>query len=450
MLRKLHLQMTIFCTLITGAILLALSLLCLFAARNSVQENNYASFSKELAVLLANLQSQPYLSHQWLGQMQEEHHLKIYLYNNGEPLFYETFHDEEESSVLPRQVLDDARLRLELDIFQNTGGQRILHEEFPFQEYYASVGYLELKGGRLGFVILYPLAGQLRELRLLGLAILAADLTALLLLSLFAWFFTGRLLVPIAKAREKQNHFIAAASHELRTPLGVMLSGLESMEKCETAADRRHFAAIIRQEGHRMKRLMGDMLLLASSDSQRLSLHLTTIQPDELLLECYERYEALAEGHRIRLSFSLPQDPLPDCVWDRECILQILSILLDNALSYTPAGGRVHLSLSRQKDGKILFGVTDSGPGIPASERTLIFERFYRADPSRADKSHFGLGLATAKELVDAHRGRIWVLEGIQPDLSGAAFWVELSQHVPSVHEPVKHIGPHRRKNVGQ
>ena len=77
MLRKLHLQMTIFCTLITGAILLALSLLCLFAARNSVQENNYASFSKELAVLLANLQSQPYLSHQWLGQMQEEHHLKI-------------------------------------------------------------------------------------------------------------------------------------------------------------------------------------------------------------------------------------------------------------------------------------------------------------------------------------------------------------------------------------
>lgn len=427
MIRKLHLQMTLFCTLITGAILLGLSLLCLLAAEKSVRNNCYASFSKELSVLLTSLQSQPYLSHQWLGQMQEEHHLKLYFYNNGESLFYEALHeDKKESGDLPRQVLDTARSDLGLDIFQNNSGQRILHEEFPFQDYYASVGFLELSGGRLSFVILYPLSGQHTTLRVLGLFILLTGFTALVLLGLFAWFFTGRLLRPITKARERQTQFIASASHELRTPLGVILSGLESMEKSESVSDRRHFAAMIRREGRRMKGLIDSMLLLASSDSHSLCLHLTVVQPDELLLECYERYEGLASDQSIRLSFSLPQDPLPDCCWDRDCIQQILSILMDNALAYTPAGGRIHLSLSFRERGRLLFGVTDSGPGIPVPERERIFERFYRSDQSRADKSHFGLGLATAKELVNAHQGRIWVSEGIQPGLNGAAFWVEL------------------------
>lgn len=426
MLRRLRLQMTLFSTLITGAILLSLSLLCLLAARSGVRENSYASFSKDLSVLLTSLQSQPYLSHQWLGQMQEEHHIKIYLYNNGEPLYYETLHGDFSDRDLPRQVLDAAGKRLGFDIFQNTGGQRTLHEEFPFGDYYASAGYLELSGGRLGFVILYPLDGQHHTLRLLTLSILIADLAALFLLGLFAWFFTGRLLRPIQEARQKQAGFIASASHELRTPLGVMLSGLESMEKSDSAADRERFAAIIRREGHRMKRLMGDMLLLASSDSHSLTIHRKLLQPDELLLRCYERYEGLARDSQIRLSFSLPQDPLPDCFWDDECILQVLSILLDNALAYTPAGGRVHLSLSCQPKG-LLLGVTDSGPGIPVSDRELVFDRFYRSDQSRTNKSHFGLGLATAKELVRAHQGRIWVSEGIRPDLSGAAFWVELA-----------------------
>lgn len=426
MLRKLHLQMTAFCTLCTGGILLALSLLCLLAAGRSVRENSYASFSKELSVLLANLQGQAWLSHQWLGQVQEEHHLTIYLYNNGEPLYYEILHSDTENDTLPRQVIELARDSRGLDIFQDTSGQRILHEEFPFRDCYASVGYLELTSGRLGFVVLYPLDAQLHQLRLLGLSFLLADLAALAALGLFAWFFTGRLLRPIAKSREQQAHFIASASHELRSPLNVMLSGLESMEKSDALLDRQHFASIIRQEGHRMKRLISDMLLLASSDSHSLALHRADLQPDELLLQCFESYEGLAARQGIRLLLSIPDEPAPDCLWDVECIRQVLSILLDNALSYTPTNGRICLSLACPGRNRVLLGVTDSGPGIPRKERERIFERFYRSDQARADRSHFGLGLATAKELVEAHQGRIWVTESTQPGLQGAAFWVEL------------------------
>ncbi len=426
MLRKLHLQMTAFCTLFTGGILLALSLLCLLAASHSVRETSYASFSKELSLLLTNLQGQSWLSHQWLGQMQEEHHLNIYLYNNGEPLYYELLHPHGEDISLSRQALEYARECLGLDIFQESKGQRILHEEFPLQDCYASVGYLELNGGRLGFVVLYPLETQLRQLSLLRLSILAADLIALALLGLFAWFFTGHLLRPIAISREKQAHFIASASHELRSPLNVMLSGLESMEKSDTASDRHHFASIILQEGQRMKGLISDMLLLASSDSHSLAIHRTALQPDELLLSCFESYEGLAARQNIRLLLALPQEPLPDCLWDGDCIRQVLSILLDNALSYTPEGGRVRISLAPSGRGRLLLGVADTGPGIPPKEREQIFARFYRSDQARVDKSHFGLGLATARELVAAHQGRIWAAEDPTGEYSGAVFYVEL------------------------
>lgn len=426
MLRKLHLQMAAFCTLFTGGILLALSLLCLLAASRSVRENCYASFSKELSILLANLQAQTWLSHQWLGQMQEEHHLKIYLYNNGEPLYYEALHPDDADSTLPRQALELARDSWGLDIFQDASGQRILHEEFPLQSCYASVGYLELNSGRLGFVILYPLDTQLHQLRLLRVSILLADFIALVLLGLFAWFFTGHLLRPIAMAREKQAQFIASASHELRSPLNVMLSGLESMEKSDAACERHHFASIIFKEGHRMKRLIHSMLLLASSDSHSLAIHRAALQPDELLLGCFESYEGLAARQNIRLLLTLPQEPVPDCLWDGECIRQVLSILLDNALSYTPAGGRICLSLACPGKHRVLFRVIDSGPGIPPREWEQVFERFYRSDQAHADKSHFGLGLATAKELVEAHQGRIWVSDDPKGRYPGAAFSVEL------------------------
>lgn len=412
---KLHRHLAAFCTLITGIILAALSLACFFFAQNSIRQNNYASFLKELNTLMANLQRENIISHQWLNQVQSTHHLSLFLYDNGSPLFYQQLQlDKNIYSVsgLPDRVIETAKNRYQLDILKSPASLSPRHEEFSFsamgQEYYASAGVLPKGSGRLGFVILYPLTEQKQQLSLLGAVILCADGAALALLFFFAWLFTGRLLTPLEESRKRQSQFIASASHELRSPLAVMLSGLESMEKADTPSESHHFAEMIRSEGQRMRHLISDMLLLASSDSKELRLHPAPLQPDELLFQIYEAYRALAVKKGISLGLLLPEEPLPDCFWDGERIRQLFTILLDNALSYTPARRGVLLFLQAQGPW-LLFGVADQGPGIPEKERELIFQRFYRAQSSRTDKEHFGLGLCVAKEIVLAHGGQIRV-----------------------------------------
>lgn len=93
MFQKLHRQLTFFCTVITGAILLALSVVCLLFARKAIVQTGYTAFQKELVSVIASLQSQNYISHQWLKQMQEQHHFTIYLYDNQESLYYDRLQD---------------------------------------------------------------------------------------------------------------------------------------------------------------------------------------------------------------------------------------------------------------------------------------------------------------------------------------------------------------------
>lgn len=431
---KLHRRMTAFCTLVTGIILTSLSFACLFYAGNSIRQNSYASFLKELNTLLSNLQMEDTISHQWLSQIQETHHLMLCLYDNGAPLFYQQLKEEESPGSLKELsalATDTARSLYGLDTSKAPASPLPRHEEFPLsasgQDYYASVGVLPKGRGRLSFVILYSLEEQNQQLTLLRTVILWANGAALLLLFFFAWLFTGQLLKPVEESRKQQSRFIASASHELRSPLAVMLSGLESIEKADTPEESQHFADIIRSEGQRMQHLISDMLLLAGSDSRELQLHLAPQQPDELLLQVYEAHQGLAKKKGISLRLLLPEEPLWDCLWDGERIRQLFTILLDNALSYTPAYKSVLLFLHSEKN-RLLLGVADQGPGISEIDKELIFQRFYRAQSSRTDKEHFGLGLCVAKEIALAHHGQICVK-------SGGRDIFEISQRAPLLEE---------------
>lgn len=187
-----------------------------------------------------------------------------------------------------------------------------------------------------------------------------------------------------------------------------MMSGLETVEKADSEQTRRHFLSLIREEGLRMQHLISDMLLLANADANRIILHEESVSPDDLLLGVYEKYESLAASKGIGLQFLLPDAACQNRTMDAERITQVLSILMDNALSYTPHGGRI-LLLFRQSDTSTSFIVADDGPSIPDAEKEHIFERFYRAESSHTDHTHFGLGLCTAQEIMRAHHGRITV-----------------------------------------
>ncbi|MDE7185007.1 MAG: ATP-binding protein, partial [Lachnospiraceae bacterium] len=110
------------------------------------------------------------------------------------------------------------------------------------------------------------------------------------------------------------------------------------------------------------------------------------------------------------IKVSLPEDPLPDCMCDSERIIQVLTIFLHNAVSYTPEGGKICLStdyLNKHFEIKI----SDTGVGISDEEKSKIFDRFYRSEKARSDKNHFGLGLAIAYDIITAHHGNIRVTD---------------------------------------
>lgn len=440
MFHKLHRQMTLFCTAVTGAILISLTIVCLFVAENGLKKNSYTSFLKESSSVLSHLQEQDTVSLPYLNGLREKNGFEFVLYDNGAPLFsqYLSAPGEALGEPLIHLATETAEEEYRLSLFSDDHSRLSSHTEFSLspdgrESYYVCAGKISKNSGLLSFLIFYSLKQQQRQIFMQRFLFALADVSGLILLFLFSRFFTKRMLLPLEENHRKQNRFVSSASHELRTPLAVILSGLEALEKSENREEQRHFAGMMRREGRRMQHLISDMLLLANSDADALRLHSHPCQPDELLLCAYEKYELLAKEKQIALKLTLPDTPLPDVCCDGERILQVISILLDNALSYTPAGGTVTLSANSltasgasiplPKTARLLLCVSDTGCGVPDRDKKQIFERFYRGESSRTDKEHFGLGLCIAREIVEAHHGKLFVTDA--PG-GGACFCVAL------------------------
>ena len=164
----------------------------------------------------------------------------------------------------------------------------------------------------------------------------------------------------------------------------------------------------------RMERLIQDLLCLVKMEQADLHFQFQPVCLTDLLQSVYEKYAPLAAEKQICLRCCIPTLPPLQakedtaCACDPQRMEQAVTILLDNALSYTPAGQEIALHLFGQR-GKWCIQVMDTGIGIPDGEKKKIFDRFYRADPSRSQKEHFGLGLSIAKEICAAHGGKISV-----------------------------------------
>ena len=198
MFQKLHRQLTFFCTVITGTILVALSLVCLLFAKKAIVQTGYTAFQKELVSVITSIQSQEYISHQWLKQMQAQHHFIIYLYDNEASVYYDRLQDSHWED-LRNAVLKKSGT----DIFNVKDGQLIAHKELTYRSsaretYYASVGYLLRGNGQIRFVILYDTSHQTGQIAHMTIGVFAADLITFLLLILFSWFFTGRMVQPLS------------------------------------------------------------------------------------------------------------------------------------------------------------------------------------------------------------------------------------------------------------
>lgn len=413
MFQKLHLQMTLFCALITSLILVGLSCICLYISEQGAAQNSYMVFQNTVSSLLSHLENQTTISHEWLLQMKASNNLDLFLYDNGQPLFFNTMKQDSAINEARRQAMETAKKSYGLNLDADESWNILTrHVEFPMKasdgkDYYVSAALLSRKGGVLSAIFLHDLDAEHEAFFRQRMLFFFIDLGAILLLSIFSWFFTGRMIRPLRENRKRQMQFIASASHELRSPLTVILNSLSAM-KIAKKEESEAFFRTIQSEGERMSRLIGDMLTLAGADNGSWSIHPSSVELDTLVLQTCEKFETAAWQKGISLSAMLPEEELPPCICDGERIAQVLSILLDNALSYTPSGGSIRLSLLREKT-RFLLRVSDNGPGIADCEKPLVFERFYRADASRRDKEHFGLGLCIAGEIIRLHGGKIQI-----------------------------------------
>lgn len=207
------------------------------------------------------------------------------------------------------------------------------------------------------------------------------------------------------------RRFTADASHELKTPLTVLKAGVErAMTTPNVPAESLAALEESMEEINRMTELVDALLTLARADEGLVRLHQEPVDLRALILETEETGELLAEPAGIGVSVDAPVDPVIVAV-DGSRIRQLVMNLLTNAVKYTPAGGRVRLWLERD-DGRVRFGVSDTGIGIAPGDLPHIFDRFWRADSARTrtgERPGVGLGLAICKWIAEAHGGTIEV-----------------------------------------
>ncbi len=226
-----------------------------------------------------------------------------------------------------------------------------------------------------------------------------------------------------------RRNMVADIAHELRTPVAVIQGNLRAMLDGVYPLERSEIATI-HDETLLLNRLIDDLRELALMEAGQITLNMQTIDAAASVRAAAERFMPLAEARGITLEIASDTSVLLAQA-DPDRLAQILRNLLSNALRYTPAGGRVTLTVARTNE-MIEISVSDTGPGMTAQEAARVFDRFYRGDPSRARESGgSGLGLAIARALTQAMGGHIGVDSA--PG-QGSRFWVAL----PTINGPVR------------
>jgi signal transduction histidine kinase len=251
----------------------------------------------------------------------------------------------------------------------------------------------------------------------------------------------NRLLDRIGNYLQERRDFLANSAHELRTPLAAIRSSIEvALTGGRTTEEYKELLTEIIEESASLELLVNQLLLLAETETERLKVDKQQVPFNELVEKAMDMFGGVAEFREIRLV--CPALPVVLTHGNQQHLRQVIYNLLDNALKFTPAGGRVNVELRfNDCDNTIVFAVRDTGPGIPADELPHVFDRFFQGHRPRigtAEKRGTGLGLSICHAIVLAHGGTIEVDSKVG---HGTCFTVRLPRDhkppsSPKNHEP--------------
>lgn len=227
------------------------------------------------------------------------------------------------------------------------------------------------------------------------------SITGLLAVMLLLIFLSGRIVKPFSENYEKQKQFITDAGHELKTPLTIIDADAEVLEM---DIGENEWLGDIRMQTKRLAQLTNSLIQLSRMEEQP-QVEKIEFPLSDLVEETVETFHALAKTQNKNLTSRI--QPMLSMKGDEKAIRQLVTILLDNAVKYSDDGGKIELTLEKQKN-LIRLSVFNTAESVPKESLAHLFDRFYRADQSRNSRTGgYGLGLSIASAVAAAHKGRI-------------------------------------------
>lgn len=248
---------------------------------------------------------------------------------------------------------------------------------------------------------------SMETLRTLALTFMIVGFAVLAAIFLISLIFASRSIKPVSEAWKKQRQFVADASHELKTPLSIINANYDVLmaNKNETIISQIKWLEYMKVGTDRMADLINSLLSLAKMENENTEINKAPFNMSEKVSEIVQSMEAAVHEKGITLSGSIEPGVIVDS--DMEMITQVFTILYDNAIKYTEENGQIEVSLT-ETNRLVTCTVKNSGKGIAPQDLSRIFDRFYRADPSRTgDNGGYGLGLSIAKSCMDKLGGKI-------------------------------------------
>lgn len=252
-------------------------------------------------------------------------------------------------------------------------------------------------------VIFLDCGRGLSNFRAVLLASISISLLGLLAVLLLLVLFSGRIVTPVAESYEKQRRFITDAGHEIKTPLTIIGADADLLEldwgESEWLTD-------IKRQTQRLTGLTNDLIELSRMDEERPQLSCIEFPLSDVTEEVVQSFQGPAKAKKKELVMEI--QPLLSFTGDENALRQLVSILMDNAVKYSPEGGRISAAL--EKEGRFVKLTVSNTTAQPVEKEQLnrLFDRFYRADPSRSQATGgYGLGMSIARSIVVAHRGKI-------------------------------------------
>ena len=263
--------------------------------------------------------------------------------------------------------------------------------------------YLLCKDAQGSLIIFLDCGRSLSSFRMTLLASVLLALLGLLSVLILLLILSRRIVRPVAESYEKQKQFITDAGHELKTPMTIISA---DVDLAEMECGENQWISDIRRQAQRLAGLTNGLIYLSRMEEEQPQLQFIDFPLSDVAEEMAQSFQALAKSQGKE--FSLHIQPMLSFTGDEKAIRQLLSILLDNALKYSPTDGQLELGLEKQGKNIVLTVSNTSAQPVDPDKLPRLFDRFYRTDQSRSNQTGgYGLGLSIARSIVLAHKGKI-------------------------------------------